>query len=150
MTRQRHGWIGRGRVRVARLDERYCFEFDGVATRAGPLRKHMTDLCRKEYRTLAPGFSSYSVSIWIEAPWDAPSRSRRVDVYNVAKAYLDTLSGFVWRDDSQVVRLSVEKVPAERERVTMHVEPHDGSTIAKLVDLRFEIAALNGSAPTAH
>jgi Holliday junction resolvase RusA-like endonuclease len=62
-------------------------------------------------------------------------RRKRIDADNVAKAVLDALTGVVWRDDSQVLRLRVEKVDARRERVTVAAGPcvaGDGDALARL------------------
>ncbi len=119
-----HGWVGRGRARIARLDGKIYFEIDGVATRTGPARKAIADLCRKEYRGLGPTYEPFTVAIWTEAPWRDPHRGKKIDADNVAKACLDALSGVVWRDDSQVQRLLVEKLEADQSRILIEISPH--------------------------
>ncbi len=48
---------------------------------------------------------------------------RRSDVDNFAKCVLDSCNGIVWRDDSQIVFLAVEKhVDAEDPRTEIRVE----------------------------
>ncbi|MBO6783168.1 MAG: RusA family crossover junction endodeoxyribonuclease [Alphaproteobacteria bacterium] len=131
-----HGWIGRGRARVARRDGRLYFEIDGVATRTGPARKAVAELCRKEYRGLGPTFEPFAVSIWIEAPWTDPARRKKIDADNVAKACLDALSGIVWRDDSQVQRLVVEKVEADQPRILIEIGPHRAGANGSPDDIR--------------
>lgn len=130
MATGEHGWIGRGKARVARRHGRSYFEIDGVATRTGPARKAIAELCRKEYRGLGPTFEPFAVSIWIEAPWDDPARARKIDADNVAKACLDALSGLVWRDDSQVQRLLVEISPHRPEAASEHA--HIRENLAKI------------------
>jgi len=44
------------------------------------------------------------------------------DLDKLARAILDALTGIVWRDDAQVVRLAVEKVYAEELVTTITVE----------------------------
>lgn len=52
-------------------------------------------------------------------------RAQRPDIENVAKAILDAATGVLWNDDSQVVRLVIEKVTAaqgEAPRLELIVE----------------------------
>lgn len=46
----------------------------------------------------------------------------RPDVDNLAKFVNDAAQGILWRDDSQVVRLTVEKVWAEEDKTTIYFE----------------------------
>lgn len=56
--------------------------------------------------------------------------TKRPDADNCAKAILDGLNGVVWKDDSQVVTLSIEKRYAEVPRVEVLVVPltEEGAT----------------------
>lgn len=47
--------------------------------------------------------------------------TKKPDADNCAKAVLDGLNGVVWKDDSQVVKLSIEKRYAEVPRVVVEV-----------------------------
>jgi len=113
-----HGWTGSGRFRVARLDGALVLRFGGLSTQAGRMKRAIGDFFRKDYRRYRATHDPFAVSIWIEQP----DPGRRLDCDNVAKACLDALDGVVWRDDSQVVRLNVEKVQSDREAVTLLVE----------------------------
>lgn len=143
-----HGWLGRGKARVARAEGRLCFEIDGLATRTGPARDAIRELCRKEYRGLGPTFAPFAVSIWIEAPWNEHERRRRIDVDNVAKACLDALTGVVWRDDSQIQRLQIEKVDDPRERITIEIAEHAAGGAKTLQALRERVASRPASVHT--
>ncbi len=112
-----HAWRGRGKARVARCDGRLVVRYQGMSTRGGRLQEPIAQLFRKDYRSLRPSYDHFAVTLWIECPEPA----RRFDVDNVAKACLDALTGAVWHDDSQVRRLTVEKVPAEREAITIEI-----------------------------
>ena len=107
-------------MRLAHLDGAYVLRLEGLSTQGGRIQRPIRDFLRKEYGALRPRYADlFAVTIWIETPEPA----RRIDVDNVAKACLDALTGALWRDDSQVVRLAVEKVRSETEAVTMRVAP---------------------------
>ena len=114
-----NGWRGRGKVRAAPFGRGLVVRIDGATTRGGRVQQTVREFFRKEYRDRGPDFAAYAVTIWIEGV----ARHRRFDVDNVAKACLDALSGIVWRDDRQVVRLVVEKVEQGDEAVTLLIEP---------------------------
>lgn len=114
-----HGWTGSGRFRVARIDGALVLRFGGLSTQAGRMKRAIGDFFRKDYRRYRASHDPFAVAIWIEQP----EQGRKLDCDNVAKACLDALTGVVWRDDSQVVRLSAEKVQSDREAVTLLVEP---------------------------
>lgn len=115
---QDHGWRGRGKARVARCDGGIVVRSHGVSTRGGRVQEPIVRLFRKDYRSLRPSYDLFAVSLWIEAP-----EPQRFDVDNVAKACLDALTGAVWHDDSQVVRLTVEKQAGDPAAITLLAEP---------------------------
>jgi hypothetical protein len=133
-----HGWIGRGKVRAARVDGTLLLRFHGLSTRGGKLQTPIADFFRKDYRRLRPGFEPYAVRIWVELGPLAP----KLDVDNVAKACLGALTGAVWADDSQVVRLEVAKTPGERDAVTLAIRPADAAPPAGLLELLARAEAL--------
>ncbi|MEQ8665528.1 MAG: RusA family crossover junction endodeoxyribonuclease [Rhodospirillales bacterium] len=115
-----HGWTGSRRFRVARLDDALIVRFGAISTQAGRMKRAIGDFFRKEYRRYRALHSPFAVSIWIEQP----KNGRRLDCDNVAKACLDALTGVLWIDDSQVVRLVVEKVQSDSESITLMAVPH--------------------------
>jgi len=114
---QEHGWRGLGRFRVAFVDGRLVIRFDGLTTRQSRLKSQIGDFFRKRYRTLRPSYEPFQVCIWIETS----GAKKRVDVDNVAKVCLDSLTGVIWHDESQVMGQQVRKVLAEADAVTLAV-----------------------------
>ena len=133
-----HGWIGRGRVRAARLEGALLLRFHGLTTRGGKLQTPIADFFRKDYRRLRPSFEPYAVTIWIECGPTTP----KLDVDNVAKVCLDALTGIVWADDSQVVRLEVTKAAGPRGAVTLLIRPETQQAMTQLADLLARADAL--------
>lgn len=129
------GWTGRGKVRAAVIEDGLVVQLDGLTTQGGRIQRPIRDFFRKEMRGLNKDYSSlFEVTIWIESAGSV----KRFDVDNVAKACLDALTGAVWRDDSQVVRLTVEKLEGERDRVTVRAveagSAPDGRGLAEVLD----------------
>lgn len=115
MTLGDHGWTGSGRFRVARSADALIVRFGRLSTRTGSMKRAIGDFFRKHYRRHRAVHDPFEVTIWIEQP----GNGRRLDCDNVAKACLDALTGIVWIDDSQVVRLHVEKVQSAAESITL-------------------------------
>ncbi|MEQ8964316.1 MAG: RusA family crossover junction endodeoxyribonuclease [Azospirillaceae bacterium] len=101
-----HGWRGRGKVRAARLDGTLLVRIDRLTTRAGRFRPEVAAFFRKDYAAQRPAHGPFEARLWLVGA------VARLDVDNVAKGCLDALTGAVWHDDTQVVRLIVEKLDA--------------------------------------
>lgn len=107
-------WLGRGGVRAAPARDAVWVRVDGVTTKARALKASIGAVLRKDARLRRPDPArGFAVEIVIETPPDGPAH----DVDNVAKAVLDALTGAVFRDDSQVARLVVERVAGPRPRI---------------------------------
>lgn len=117
-----HGWRGGGRFRVARVGGTLLVRFQLLTTNTGKLKADMGAFFRKDYDAIRADFRSYDVRIWLDSRPHA-----RIDVDNVAKACLDALTGVIWRDDRQVVRLLVEKSTGDQSAVVLAVKPCDGA-----------------------
>lgn len=66
-------------------------------------------------------------SHWRSVPLPRRPKRGRPDIENLAKAVMDAANGVLWIDDSQVVRLSVEKLYAaqgEAPRMVVRVREH--------------------------
>ncbi len=115
------GWTGRGKIQGRVERETVFVRMDALTTQARVFKTLAKDFFRKEMRTVRPKGGPFEVRITIELVPDAPKH----DVDNVAKALLDALTGAVFHDDSQVVRLVVEKAEGERARVHVRAAPCD-------------------------
>ncbi len=112
------GWIGTGRVR-ARMDgaalEIYV---SGLTTQAKYYKIPLREFFRKEFTRISPRYGDFHVHIRMEHIGDPPW----MDLDNIAKALLDSVTGAVFHDDHQVSRLLVERRPSDREGLWMRVE----------------------------
>lgn len=112
-------WIQSGKVR-ARINEDGALEVTctGLTTQTKYYKTLLKEFFRKDFPRLRPGYGDYSVHIVMEYRGDAPW----MDLDNLAKALLDSLSGNVFEDDHQVARLLVERRSAERDGIWMLAE----------------------------
>lgn len=113
------GWISSGKVR-ARITDSGALEVtcSGLTTQTKYYKTLLKEFFRKDFPRLRPGYGDYSVHIVMEHLGEAPW----MDLDNLAKALLDSLSGNVFEDDHQVARLLVERRSAERDGIWMQAE----------------------------
>ena len=112
-------WTRHGKV-AARLTEDGALEVrcTGLTTQAKYYKTLLREFFRKEFQRLRPGYGDYGVHICMEYTGDPPW----MDLDNLAKALLDSLTGNAFEDDHQVARLLVERRVGEREGIWMRVE----------------------------
>mgnify|MGYP001161099526 FL=1 len=115
-------WISAGKVR-ARITDEGALEVRcaGLTTQTKYYKTLLKEFFRKEFHPLRPGYGDYSVHIMMEYTGDAPW----MDLDNLAKALLDSLTGNVFEDDHQVARLLVERRVGEREGIWLKAEAMD-------------------------
>ncbi len=123
-------WTTAGKVR-ARITDAGALEVTctGLTTQTKYYKTLLKDFFRKDFPRLRPGYGDYSVHIIMEhagddAPW--------MDLDNLAKALLDSLSGNVFEDDHQVARLLVERRRAERDGIWLLAEALDQASSSQV------------------
>ena len=113
------GWVRSGKVQ-ARITEDGALEVrcTGLTTQTKYYKTLLKEFFRKDFPPLRPGYGEYSVHIMMEYTGDPPW----MDLDNLARALLDSLTGNVFDDDHQVARLLVERRQAEREGIWLLAE----------------------------
>ena len=117
------GWVKNGKVR-GRITEDGALEVRcfGLTTQAKYYKTLLREFFRKDFPKIRPGYGDYDVHILMEYTGDAPW----MDLDNLAKALLDSLTGNAFEDDHQVARLLVERKVGDREGIFMRVRAMDG------------------------
>jgi crossover junction endodeoxyribonuclease RusA len=115
-------WVGKGQVRAREAGGVLEIAVDGLTTQAKYYKPLIYEFFRKEWRGSRPAWGDFAVDIRMEYQGDPPW----LDLDNLAKAILDAIKGYAFHDDAQVCRLLVERVPGERERITVRVEKRGG------------------------
>lgn len=117
-------WIGKGKVRARLLNdgtlEAKC---NGLTTQAKYYKPLFKEFFRKDFRSIRPEYGDFEVHIFMDYTGDPP----HMDLDNLAKALLDSLTGAAFYDDSQVARLLVERREGERERIVLKCRALDGA-----------------------
>jgi hypothetical protein len=85
---------------------------EGLTTQTKYYKPLVREFFRKTFQEVRPRWGDFEVHIRMEFKGDPPW----MDLDNLAKALLDSACGAVFHDDSQVARLLVERVQADRER----------------------------------
>lgn len=111
-------WHHKNKVK-ARITEDGALEVrcSGLTTQAKYYKTLLRGFFRKEFPKIRPGYGDYDVHIVMEYTGDAPW----MDLDNLAKALLDSVTGHVYEDDHQVARLLVERRAGEVEGIYMRV-----------------------------
>lgn len=92
---------------------------DAQTSQSGRFKTLIGEFFYTEFKRVRPKYGPYEVEIRIERPESSPVQ----DVENVARAVLDALTGCVFHNDSQVEKLMIEKVVADRARVRVKARP---------------------------
>jgi crossover junction endodeoxyribonuclease RusA len=107
-------WSGRGKVRARAVEGGVELAIDGITTQARYYKVLVYEFFRKEFQ-IRPRYGDFDVEIRMEHQGEAPG----LDLDNLAKALLDALKGHVFADDAQIARLLCERLPRERDRITV-------------------------------
>lgn len=110
-------WTQHGKVRARQEGPEMVVVVDGLTTQGKYYKPLIYEFFRRAWRGGRPAWGEYEVTIRMEYLGDPPW----LDLDNLAKALLDAIKGYAFHDDAQVARLLVERVPGERERVTITV-----------------------------
>ena len=107
-------WNGRGKVRARAVKGGVEIAVDEITTQARVYKPLVYEFFRKEFPT-RPRWGDFEVEIRVEHLGEPPG----LDLDNLAKALLDALKGHVFFDDVQIARLVCERMPGERDRITL-------------------------------
>ena len=116
----KNGFTGRGPVQIAFRGNAALIRIDSATTRTRRLKTLVSAFCRREAGARRPSFAPFSVRIWTSLMQEARGAH---DVDNIAKACLDALTGVVWRDDRQVIRLVSERFQGDANRIAILARP---------------------------
>ncbi len=107
-------WISHGKVRARVIAGGVELIVDQITTQARIYKPLVYEFFRKRFPT-RPRWGDFEVEIRLEHQGEPPG----LDLDNLAKALLDALKGHVFFDDSQIARLVCERMPGERDRITL-------------------------------
>jgi Holliday junction resolvase RusA-like endonuclease len=105
-------WLGINGVRGRAAEDVWQFEINEVTSQARVYKQSLHEFFRTQM-PLRPKWGEFEVDIQIHLNPNFP----QIDVDNVAKAVLDGIKSHVFVDDSQIMRLLVEKLPSESEKL---------------------------------
>ena len=109
-------WLGGAVVRGRAAKSVWQFEINEVTSQARVYKQALHNFFR-QHMPLRPKWGAFEVDIIIYLNPNFP----QIDVDNVAKAVLDGIKNHVFVDDSQIMRLLVEKIPADGEKIFIEV-----------------------------
>ena len=112
-------WTVSGKVRAREAGGVIEVVIDGLTTQARYYKPLVYEFFRKAWRGSRPIWGEFAVEIRMDYVGDPPW----LDLDNLAKALLDAIKGYVFRDDAQVARLLVERRRGEREGILIRFEP---------------------------
>ena len=111
-------WTGKGKVRARMEGAALEVSMRGLTTQTRYYKVLLREFFRKEFTRISPRYGDFHVHIRMEYEGDPPW----MDLDNLAKALLDSVTGAAFHDDSQVSRLLVERVQVDQEGIWMRVE----------------------------
>ena len=109
-------WLGGAVVRGRTIGDVWQFEINEVTSQARVYKQALHEFFRTQM-PLRPKWGEFEVDIQIHLNPNFP----QIDVDNVAKAVLDGIKSHVFVDDSQIMRLLVEKLNSESEKLFIEV-----------------------------
>lgn len=109
-------WIGGAVVKGLEAPTHHEFEINEVTSQARVYKQELHKFFRAQF-PIRPKWGEFEVDITIHLNPNFP----QIDVDNVAKAVLDGIKGHVFFDDSQIMRLLVEKIPSDCEKLNIIV-----------------------------
>jgi len=114
---------GSGKVKVFSEGASALFIIDAATTQTRQLKKIVAAHARRQATGIRVSHQPFEVRIWTSVLSDKRGYH---DVDNIAKAILDALTGLVWLDDRQVVRLISERFEGDANRIAVRTTPLSG------------------------
>lgn len=111
-------WVGGAAVRARRVGEVVEVRLGTVTSQARIYKQTLREFFRTSF-DIRPRWGDFEVEIKVDLLPGMPP----IDLDNIAKAVLDGLTKAVFHDDSQIVRLVLEKRRAESECVMIRAWP---------------------------
>lgn len=131
--------VAKGRPRVTRMGHAY------TPSATVQAEHRIQEQVAKEWSTVAlDGPLAVSIVVQLLKPKSAPKRrviwpTSRPDADNYGKLVLDALNGILWRDDSRVVDLRIQKVYSDHLGIDLEVflvkAPIDAASALQLCEV---------------
>lgn len=113
-------WIGGAIVKGRNIGDIWEFQINEVTSQARVYKQSLHKFFREQMK-LRPKWGEFEVEIKIFINPNFPT----IDVDNVAKAVLDGIKGHVFFDDSQIMKLVVEKFRNDTETLLIKVSKRE-------------------------